>query len=366
MPNSRDLKFLNALNSIPNIGAATLRMLKNKFGSYEAAWRAEGKDLESAGLPTLALRSIPWKRPSINPDKEMERLVKEEIWVFTDDQPEYPSILKEIPNPPVMLYGRGVPNILKKESLYLAVVGTRRPTTYGLEATEKIVHELAVSGVVTVSGLATGIDSRAHEATLDARGVTIAVLGSGLDPNSIFPPENIGLARRIAEAGGAVISEYSPGTPAVKEHFPMRNRIISGLSRGVVVVEAREKSGALITARLALEQNRDVFAVPGSVFSLTSAGPHALIKEGAKIVASAQDILEEYGMGYNDNKEGKPRGLLEERESIILELLEEPQSVDFIKEKIGLDTAAIVASLSLLELKGFIKNLGGDTYQKMV
>jgi len=234
-----------------------------------------------------------------------------------------------------------------------------------LEITEKIVTELVDAGFIIVSGLASGIDSRAHQTTIDAQGKTIAVLGSGVNNDSIFPPENKGLARRVAESGGVVISEYAPGTPAIKEHFPARNRIISGLSQGVLVIEAREKSGALITSRFALEQNREVFAIPGSVFTATSAGPHALIKAGAKLVTSAKDILEELGIEYTKERSDTANETLGKEERLIWNILEEPLTVDAIKTTTNLDTQIIVASLSMLELRGRIKNLGGDTYQRI-
>lgn len=361
---SRDLKFLNAFNSIPGVGPVTLRTLKNNFGTYENAWRAGDSALHQASLNPLSLRAILWKRASLNPDKEMEKLIRDDIWILSEDDENYPPLLKEISNAPVALYGRGNVKTLYETGVCVAIVGTRRPTHYGLEVTEKIATGLVGSGITVVSGLASGIDGRAHEATLDAEGKTIAVLGSGVDHGSIFPPENKGLARRIAESGGAVISEYAPGTPAVKEHFPQRNRIISGLARGVVVIEAREKSGALITARFALEQNREVFSIPGSIFSPTSAGPHRLIKDGAKLVHSLEDILEELGIEYTNGKERNSDGLPEE-EKLLLAFLIEPVGVDYLKERTHLDTAQIMTSLSLLELKGFIKNMGGDTYQKI-
>ncbi len=359
---STDLKFLNAFNSIPGVGPATLRTLKNHFVTFEAAWCAGEHELTQAGVTAKALQTILWKRPSLHPDRELQKLAKENIWILTEDDEHYPSYIKEIANPPVILYGKGA---MLEDRISIGVVGTRRPTAYGVEATETIVRELAEAGLIIVSGLASGIDARAHETTLETQGKTIAVLGSGLDHYSIFPPENRGLARRIAEGGGTIISEYAPGTPAVKEHFPARNRIISGLSRGVLVIEAREKSGALITARFALEQNREVFAMPGSIFSPTSRGPNKLIQEGAKLITSAQDILEELGIEYNKEQERKLDELLGERERILLEFLEEPLGVDVIKEKTGFDTPAIVASLSMLELRGRVRNLGGDTYQKI-
>lgn len=360
---STDLKFLNALNSIPNVGAVTLRALKNKFGSYEAAWNSNPAEFEALGLREDILRAILWKKPSLRPDQEIAKLVRENIWTLTENDTDFPPALREIPSPPVIIYGRGEIKLLAEKNLF-AVVGTRKPTSYGLEATSILARELTEAGITIVSGLAMGIDARAHETAVENKGKTIAVLGSGIDQNSIFPPENRSLARRIIESGGTIISEYAPGTPAVKEHFPARNRIISGLSKGVLVVEAREKSGALITAGLALEQNREVFALPGSIFSLASAGPNKLIQQGAKAVTSAKDILEELGIDYNKRREETDE-LIDEKERLLLELLSEPFGIDLLKEKTGLDTSTIVASLSLLELKGRIKNMGGDTYQRV-
>lgn len=359
----QDIKFLNAFNSIPNVGAVTLRTLKNHFGSYETAWQANPAELETLGLREDILRAILWKKPSLHPDQEMAKLVRENIWLVAAEDPNFPPLLREIPSPPVVLYGRGDIKILEAKPL-LAVVGTRKPTQYGLEATTVFVRELTEAGVTIVSGLALGIDARSHETALENKGKTIAVLGSGVDHNSIFPSENRGLARRILETGSIIISEYAPTTPALKEHFPARNRIISGLSQGVLVVEAREKSGALITARLALDQNREVFALPGSIFSLASAGPNQLIKQGAKAVVAVQDIFEELGIDYNKARE-EESGLLDEKERLLLELLAEPLGVDLIKEKSGLETSTIIASLSLLELKGRVKNIGRDTYRKV-
>lgn len=359
-----DLKFLNAFNSIPGVGPVTLRSLKNHFGSFQTAWAASESALKEVNLNEPTQQAILWKRPSLNPDREMQKLIKEKIWLISDRDEDYPEILHEISNSPAALYGTG--NIASlKNTTALGVVGTRKPTHYGLEATEKITGELARAGVTIVSGLATGIDSRAHATAIENSAKTIAVLGSGLDQNSLFPQENRGLMRRIIESGGAALSEYPPGTPALKEHFPQRNRIISGLSQGILVIEAREKSGALITARFALEQNREVFALPGSIFTPTAVGPNRLIQDGAKLILSATDIFTELGIDYNKEEKKKTEGLLNEKESMLLELLEEPLGVDFIKEKTGLDTPVIVTSLSMLELKGLVKNLGGDTYQKI-
>lgn len=288
---------------------------------------------------------------------------------LTKDDSSYPPLLKEIAFPPERLYCRGALEMFRAKigtpPLAIAVVGTRRPTRYGLETTETLVRNLVDAGVPIVSGLATGIDTAVHRAALDAGGTTIAVLGSGVDDASLFPPENRGLARRIAESGGAVLSEHPPGTHATKAYFPQRNRIIAGLTQGTVVVEAREKSGALITARLALDANREVFAVPGPAFSPTSYGPHALIKQGAKLVTSAQDILEEFGgASYAQERNARALENLSTEETALLALLDEPSTIRELKVNTHFETSTIIATLSLLELKGFVRTVAIDTYQR--
>lgn len=358
-----EIKFLNAFNAIPGVGAVTLRALRNHFGSFEAAWRAGAHAYAPAHLDPQPLAALREKKSSLDPDRKMQELAQHGIWVVADDDALYPQLLKEIVSPPVILYGRGDKAALNQPHM-LAVVGTRRPTPYGIEATEAVVAELAAAGVATISGLATGIDTKAHKTTLEHRGITVAVLGSGIDPLSVFPPENRGLAERITTSGGAVVSEYAPGTPAIKEHFPMRNRIIAGMSRGTLVVEAREKSGALITARCALEENRDVFAIPGSIFSPTSQGPNKLIQQGARPVHSAQDILEELGIDGTAAIRHHAAQSLGIDEAAVLNTITESCTVDDIRLKSGLSSGAVMASLSLLELKGLVRNLGADTYQQ--
>ncbi|MBI3273750.1 MAG: DNA-protecting protein DprA [Candidatus Colwellbacteria bacterium] len=359
--NANDIKFLHSFNTIPGVGPATLRALYSFFGSYEQAWNAGQAALKEALTESRAERIISWKKPSLHPDREMEFLIRSQITIIHEEDPHYPSSLKEIHQPPVLLYMQG--------SLYpiphLAIVGTRRPTTYGREITENFARVIANADVAIVSGLALGIDTVAHLTTLDTNGKTVAVLGSGIDQESIFPSENRMLAKKIVEAGGAVISEYAPKTPAVKEHFPQRNRIISGMSLGVLVVEARERSGALITTQFALDQNRDVFAVPGSLFSPTSRGPHRLIQQGAKLVMTPHDLLEEIGISYTKGAVSGSHEPLDETEQIIMTLLEEPLSLDSLKLRMDFPIAMINATLSRLELKGLIINMGQDTYQKI-
>lgn len=359
-----ELKFLNAFNAIPGVGAVTLRRLKKHFGSYETAWRVQTSAYAAANLDPHAREAIQDRKTSLDPDREMQKLIRNNIWMIADDDPSYPSSLKEISSPPAVLYGRGEKTALATPHA-VAVVGTRRPTPYGIEATEAVVAGLAPAGIAVVSGLATGIDTKAHKTALEHHGITVAVLGSGIDPISLFPPENRGLAERIAASGGAVISEYAPGAPAVKKHFPARNRIIAGMSRGTLVVEAREKSGALITARLALEENRDVFAVPGSIFSPASHGPNKLIQQGARPVHSAQDIFEELGIDGAVAMRHHAAQSLGRDEAVVFNLTREPCAVDDIRLRSSLSAATIMASLALLEFKGLVKNLGADTYQQV-
>ncbi len=359
-----EIKFLNAFNAIPNVGAASLRALREHFGSFASAWNTSNQAYRINGIESPARDAIAAHKKSIDPDRLMQKLIRGNIWIVTDDDPAFPPLLKEISYSPIMLYGRGDKNILAPEHA-IAAVGTRRPTPYGLEAAASIVEKLVSAGITIVSGLAMGIDAKAHAAALAHHGITIAVLGCGVDQDTIFPPENRGLAQKIADNGGAVISEYAPETPGVKEHFPMRNRIIAGLCQGTLVVEAREKSGALITARMALEENRDVFAVPGSIFSPASTGPNRLIQQGAKAATNGEDILEELGIDGSSAMRHHAALALTGDEASLVQLLADPATVDALRQKTGFTTGALLSLLSMLELKGMIRNLGSDTYQKI-
>jgi len=265
----------------------------------------------------------------------------------------YPQLLKKIKNPPKILYYVG--KILPKEKCF-AVVGTRRCSSYGKEIAFQIAKDLSNSGLTIVSGMAPGIDTFAHLGALEGNKRTIAVLGTGLDEKSIYPKSNLKLAKKIVENGGCLISEYKPGTRGRKYTFPQRNRIISGLSLGVLVVEARLKSGALITAEYAREQKRKIFAVPGSIFSQTSRGCHFLIKNKAKLVEKAEDILLELRI--------KPKTKKERTENnIILEALKEGAlSIEEIAQKTKLSPSKVATLVSILEIEGKIKDLGGKIY----
>lgn len=280
-----------------------------------------------------------------------------EVRTIRREDAAYPRLLKETAEPPEQLFIRGE---IPAEIPLLAIVGSRKPTRYGMEATEKIIRELAERAeLCIVSGLAVGIDTIAHKTALAYGLKTIGVLGSGMDRHSFFPQENWLLAEKIIAAGSAVISEYSEGTPAMAHRFPERNRIIAGMSQGVVVIEAKERSGALITARLALEENREVFAVPGSIFSLYSAGPNRLIQRGAKLITSAEDILDELNIPF---KNANAAEQLTGNEKILWELLTEETSVDELIQKTGLGARDALSLLSMLELKQCAKKIGGDVW----
>ncbi len=361
---ARELPYLNVFNAVPGIGPATLRRIRLRFGSFEHAWTAADTAFHDIALNIEVRDVLLERRRAVNPERAFEFLEQHHIWLITEDDHTFPAALKEIPSPPLVLYGRGESTFRNSDlSKCVAVVGTRRPTPYGREATEAITHDLASAGITIVSGLAIGIDGVAHRACIAAGGTTIAVLGSGVDHHTVFPPEHRALARDIIASGGAVISEYAPGTPALPTHFPQRNRILSGLSRGVVVVEARERSGALITARLALEQNRDVFAVPGPVFSPTSKGPNLLIQEGAKLVMSAADVLQEFGIAMIPNGETLPAGMNDD-EMRIFRFLEEAQTIDAIRANTALGAGSVIAALATLELKGLVRSVDSDTFQR--
>ena len=284
-----------------------------------------------------------------------------EIKTISVKDKNYPKLLKEIKNPPEVLYYRGE---LNPDEKCFGVVGTRMFSSYGKQVALEIAGDLAEAGLTIVSGLAPGIDTFAHTATVERRKRTIAVLGTGIDERSIYPQSNLNLARKILETGGALISEYPPGTRGTQFTFPQRNRIISGLSLGVLVVEAKEKSGALITAEWAKKQQRLVFAIPGPIHSLNSKGCHYLIKhEVAKLVENANDILKELNLPAG--RQVYQKGIIGEtlEENLILKALEEEALyVDKIIEKTKLSAASIASSLAILEIKGKVRNLGGNIY----
>jgi DNA processing protein len=282
-----------------------------------------------------------------------------EIKTINIEDKNYPKLLKEIKDPPKVIYYLG--KIKDKEPCF-AIVGTRRFSSYGKQVALEIAGDLAEAGLTIVSGFAPGIDTFAHAACIERKKRTIAVLGTGLDDKSIFPRSNLKLVNKILETGGCLISEYPPGTHGTKLTFPQRNRIISGLSLGILVVEAKEKSGALITANFAFSQKRKVFAVPGPIYSSNSKGPHLLIKKGAKLVESANDILKELKL---PNLKPDLKSLVgeTEEENLILEIIKERALyIDEIIKKTKLPPAIVASTLAILEIKGKVRNLGGNVY----
>jgi len=359
MSNQSEIKYWIGFTRVPGIGRVRIALLKKYFGSLGKAWSATGPELLKAGLDAAAAENIVASRPGINPDKDLALIDKYRITVITYESPDYPALLRETHDHPAVLYVRGRLDAADADSV--AVVGTRKATSYGRQVTEDIVTSLAINGITIISGLARGIDTIAHRAALEAHGRTIAVFACGLD--IVYPPENVKLARDILERG-ALISEHPLGTKPKPENFPRRNRILSGLSRGVLVVESGEKGGALITAGFALDQNREVFAVPGSILSGMSRGPNRLIQEGAKLVRNHLDILEELQLPVVSRQiEMKDAFTPGGNESIIIKYIsDEPAHIDTICRASGLDTSTVISSLAIMELNGLVRQTGGMTY----
>ncbi|MCX6004627.1 MAG: DNA-processing protein DprA [Chloroflexi bacterium] len=357
---NKELKYWIGFSKIPGIGRAKIALLKDRFRGLEDAWKASIPELTEAGLDPKYAESIISCRAKINLDQEIDLLEKFHVQAITYESIEYPRLLKEIGDYPPVIYIRG--ELKTSDECSLAVVGTRRSTAYGRQVTEDIVTDLARNNIVIISGLAKGIDSIAHRAALDTGGRTIAVFACGLD--IVYPPENIKLAREISERC-ALVSEYPLGTKPKADNFPRRNRILSGLSLGVLVIESGETGGALITANLALEQNREVFAVPGSIFSLMSKGPNKLIQDsGAKLVRNYMDVIEELNLNIvSQQLEMKEVIAVNENESIIIKCLsEEPVHIDEICRKTGLETSKVISNLAIMELKGSARPIGNMCY----
>jgi len=354
-----DVKYWVGFSLISGIGRVRLAQLEKYFGNLEGAWQAEPAELKRAGLDSRVVRTITSTRPRLSLEAEMEKLERYGVEVFTYHDSGYPSRLKEIYDYPPILYVRG--SLLPEDEWCLAVVGTRRATAYGKQVTEEIVTDLARSKITIVSGLARGIDTVAHQSALEADGRTIAVFGCGLD--MVYPGENAALARRIREQG-ALVSEYPPGTKPRAENFPRRNRIMSGLSLGVLVTEAGKTSGAMITARLALEQNREVFAIPGSILSPSSSGANHLIQEGAKMVNDYTDILEELNLTVvahqAEIKEIIPASDTEAR--LLKQLGSEPTHIDEVCQASNLSISQVSGTLAMMELKGLVRQVGAMSY----
>lgn len=359
---SNDIKYWIAFNQIGTIGFHRLNRLLNYFKSLERAWHAAETELIKAGLEPKIAQQVSELKRNINLELELEKLDSLQISVTTILDKNYPKLLKEIYSPPPLLYYYGQMDL--NNDFTLAVVGSRKISSYGKAVTFQLVEDLTRSGFTIVSGLALGVDAAAHQATIKAGGKTIGVLGSGL--SKIYPASNHHLAQEIVASGGTVLSEFPLNYPALKSNFPQRNRVISGLSLGTLITQAAEKSGALITASFALEQNREVFAVPGSIFDSGAMGPNNLIKAGAKVVTSANDIIETFNLSQiKEFKQAKKLLPENETEKIILKLLaDESLEVDKLARLARLNISTLNSTLITMEMKGLIKNLGGNKYIK--
>ncbi|MBN1953503.1 MAG: DNA-processing protein DprA [Anaerolineae bacterium] len=353
------LHYYIGFNLVQGIGPIRLRALIDAFGDVERAWHAPADALRHIGLDQRSRQSFLTTRAQVDLAREVERVKAAGVQVLTWDTPGYPQLLWEIPAPPPVLFIRG--ELAPEDAWAVAVVGTRRASVYGRDVTQRLVTTLTRQGVTIVSGLARGIDGAAHQAALEAGGRTIAVLGCGVD--QVYPPEHRRLARQIVEQG-ALISEYALGTPPEAGNFPPRNRIISGLSLGVLITEAGRRSGALITAHYAAEQGRDVFAVPGSILAAGSAGTNRLIQDGAKAVLEANDVLEELNLTMVA-EQSQARQVLpttQTEAALLTQLGTEPVHVDELQQQVGLTIAEVTSTLAMMELKGMIRQVGGMKY----
>lgn len=358
-----ELKYWVAFNRISGIGRVRFGLIEAYFESVEAAWFADGAELRAAGLDRRTVRSVVEGRGRIEPDAEMEALRGGDVRALTWHDDDYPPRLKQIYDAPPLIYVRG--SVFSDDERSLAVVGTRKPSAYGRRVAQKLVGDIAGSDVTIVSGLARGVDGVAHGAALDAGGRTLAVVGTGLDV--MYPPEHRGLAERIVE-NGALISEHPLGTKPDARNFPRRNRIMSGMTLGTLVVEAGERSGALITARHALEENREVFAVPGSIFSSSSEGTNRLIRESAaKLVMDYRDVLEELNLSVVAQQLEMAAVFPEnETEAELLRYITfEPVHIDEVCRSSGIGAPGVMSALAMMELRGLVMQVGGMNYVRM-
>jgi DNA processing protein len=346
-------------NMVKGIGSVRFKTLLDAFGNAEAAWNASPQALLEAGLSRKIVESFQRVRKSVSLEQVWQRLQSLDVQVLTWEDEGFPCHLKEIDQPPPVLYIRGT--LTPEDEWAVAIVGTRRVTAYGRQVAEDVATALARNGVTIVSGLARGVDSIAYQAALNAGGRTLAVLGNGID--LVYPPENRRLAAQITEHG-ALVSDYALGTPPDGVNFPPRNRIISGLAMAVIVVEAGQTSGALITASFAAEQGRDVFAVPGNINAPQSQGTNRLIRDGAQPLLNPQDVLEALNLTMVAEHRAVRVALpTDPVESQLYKLLShQPMHVDEIRAQANMPIETVTATLVMMELKGMVRQVGGMNY----
>lgn len=351
------------LACFPKISHSRFKKLAFYFSDMAQIAEAEFGDIVKAGWEEMIADEFVRWRDENPAEKIYSRMEREGVWALSLNEPGYPAMLKQINDPPIALFIRGE---MPKPTTAVAVVGTRKFTAYGKSICENIVTTLAEQKIIIVSGLALGIDAIAHETTLKMNGAAIAVLGGGVDRATVGPRTNFQLAERITQSGGAVLSEYPPGFEPNKFTFPARNRVIAGLSAGTLVVEAPRGSGALLTAKYALDYNREVMAVPHPINSLTGEGSNDLLKLGARVVTSAEDILETLNLvSFANTPSAKtPENLSEEETKIFEVLSDNPKHIDIIIDESGLPSAAASSTVTLMELKNLIRNVGGMRYTR--
>ncbi len=353
-------KYWIAFSRVPRVGRVRATQLEEHFGSLERAWHATAGELKAAGLDGATIAACAAARGAIDPDAELERLAEHGVTALTWHDDAYPRQLREVYDRPPVLYVRGT--LTPADEWAVAVVGTRRVSVYGRQVADEMARGLASNRITVVSGLARGVDAIGHRAALECGGRTIGVLACGLD--LVYPPEHKRLAEQIIE-NGALISDYAIGTQPRSEFFPRRNRILSGISLGVLVVEGDTKSGALITARQALEQNREVFAVPGSIYSPNSRGTNKLIQDGeAKLTLNVEDVLAELNLSMASHQiEMTELVPADETESRLLRYLTaQPMHIDEVRRESGLPIATVTSTLAMLELKGLVRQVGRMNY----
>jgi DNA processing protein len=359
MKTVNDKRYWVGFNLVKGVGAVRLQTLRDHFGDLALAWQAPLDALQAAGLSPKLAQRVTQVRAGVDLDKFLTKVMAQGIEILTWDDDLYPPRLKEIDQPPPILYVRGA--ITAEDFWAVAVVGTRRVSAYGRQVAEELASFLAANGVTVISGLARGVDAIAHQSALKAGGRTIAVMGCGVD--RIYPPEHAQLAEKII-GSGALIGDYAPGTPPDASNFPPRNRIISGPSMATVVVEAGETSGALITAQFAIDQGREVFAVPGNILAPQSKGTNRLIAQGARPMLSVRDLLDVLNL-TRVTEQRLVRKVLpaDETESKLISVLtHEPLHMDEIRNQTGLPIERVSATLVMMELKGLVRQVGGQNY----
>ena len=378
------LAYFNALNRISSLTPRKFFYLLKLFGNNpKTVWNASYRELKKSNLDEKIIDNVITERKSIDPEREIQKLLKYGIAIAihpdvyaepqsasaknlsTASRIAYPYLLAHIPSPPPLLYCKGTLEDTT-EIVRIAVVGSRKVSPYGRHVTETIAYNLALQGIIIVSGFAMGVDTIAHKAALKAKKPTIAVMGAGLD--SVYPPINTRLVDEVIALGGALVSEFPIGVPPLKQHFPRRNRIISGLCKAVLVAEAAIKSGSLITAFHAIEQNRDVYAIPGNITQKNSEGTNSLIKRGAKLITDAEDILQEFNLVQKPTSNStKHASLSSQNERLIYELLsQEPHLIDTIITELTISAADVNTALTMMEIKGAVKNIGGGWYSALL